>query len=112
MMPFEWGVDTRASQKDAIYGELQGPIHQSALVRDRQLVCGQVYVDPAVPVPRPQKNFVDTVPGAPAVRDGPPPPSREVAGGGSRPSNPIDHNVATNGILEAPAPFTAYIGSH
>jgi hypothetical protein len=112
MIPFEWSVDTRAAQKDSIYSELQGPIGQSALVRDRQMMCGQVYVEPAVPVPRPQKNFTDTVPGAPQVREGPPPPSREVGRGGSHPSNPIDHNVANNGILEAPAPFTAYIRAH
>jgi hypothetical protein len=115
MMPFEWAVDTRASQKDAIYGQLQGPIANSSLARDRQLMCGQIYVEPAVPVPRPQKNnFSDTVPGAPPVREGPPPASRQIvrASGGSRPSNPIDQNVAAHGVLEAPAPFTAYIGSH
>ena len=113
MMPFEWSVNTRDAQKDAIYGQLQGPIAQSSLARDRQLMCGQIYVEPAVPVPRPQKNnFSDTVPGAPPAREGPPPSSHQPGNGGNRPSNPIDHNVATRGVLEAPAPFTAYIGAH
>jgi hypothetical protein len=113
MMPFEWSVDTRASQKDAIYSELQGPIAQSSLARDRQLLCGQIYVEPAVPVPRPGKSFSDAVPGASQQYQSPPPASHEIVkNGGYQTSNVIDRGVATSGVLEAPAPFTAYVGKH
>ena len=70
MVPFEHLVDTRHSSKDAVYHALLNkPLEQSQIARDRQFMCGKVFMEPAVPVARPRRpdepaNFNDTIPGS------------------------------------------------
>lgn len=132
MVPFEHLIDSRHASKDAVYAQLSQPIEQSPLVRDRQFVCGNLFVEPATPVPRPRgpkepATFNDTVPGAtqrsglsfqtpvahetprglPHVsgRDHPDAPPRWV-------SNPAERERAATGIIAPPPPFTDYIAPH
>ena len=138
MVPFDYLVDSRHASKDAIYSQITQPLGNSPLVRDRQMMCGSLYVEPAVPVPRPRgpkepATFNDTVPGAsqrppssgslqsagstPVYREtprgGPP------AGGRNHPDapprwivNPAEKKRAETGIIEPPPPFSQYIAPH
>ena len=79
MVPFEYLVDSRHASKDSFYHAMDKPLEFSPAVRDRQFICGQVFLDPAVPVARQQglrdpANFSDTVPGSNSVVVGAPPP--------------------------------------
>ena len=130
MVPFEWAVDSRQAVKDSIYGELQGPITQSTLVRDRQLLCGNLYVEQAMPVARPPgakdaKNFNDAIPGASQRLSAPPPVAYEKVHRGYAqqgvsvpnapprgPINEAERDRAETGVLRAPLPFTAFIAPH
>lgn len=118
MMPFEWNVDSRVSAKDGVSDVLA------------QKGCPAVGVVPAVPVARvpgakDAPNFTDAIPGVsqrPAV--GAPPAARVRSSVGAPPvmgsdhpdapprgpvGNPLDRARAESGMLEAPAPFTAFI---
>ena len=130
MIPFEHAVDSRHAAKDAIYGGLSKaiqPLEQSPLVTERQFMCGQTFVAAAVPVARPsQMIFSDAVPGASQkLATGAPPTARftprgaPATGAGhpdappsAAPREPFDRSYARTGVLEAPAPFTAYIAPH
>jgi hypothetical protein len=129
MVPFEHFIDSRHASKDAIYTQMMQPIAASPLVRDRQFVCGTLFVEPAVPVPRQRgpnepATFNDTVPGA-SQRVGSTPPARETPRGGppnkgrAHPdapprwiANPAEKKRAETGIIEPPPPFTDYIAPH
>jgi hypothetical protein len=130
MMPFEWSVNTRHAVKDAHYHAMDKPLERSQAVRERQPFCDRVFVEQAVPVARAPgakdaPNFNDTVPGAsPRPTTGAPPAAYGVARGASQTgvtnklappmviSNQADRHRAETGILEPPAPFTAFIAPH
>jgi hypothetical protein len=112
MVPFEYLVDSRHASKDAVY--------QTAGLLPRQLICGKMYVDPAVPVPRQRKPnepaaFNDFVPGA-SQRMGSTPVARETPrglppSGANHPmappvtyANPAERERAATGVL-APPPW-------
>jgi hypothetical protein len=124
-VPFEWNVDSRHAAKDSYYHAMDKPLEKSRAVRERQPLCGGVYVDPAVPVARPQpagapQNFTDAVPGASQRPADGPPPAAYYTPRGAAPKgeihpmapprgpigNPLDRVYAEKGIIEAPAPFT------
>jgi hypothetical protein len=128
MTPFEHLVDSRHANKDRYYSALQagGTVGVS-----QGLICGQIYVEPAVPVartrgPNEPANFTDAVPGAsqrPVT--GHPPPAVYTARGGSQrgndhpdgvPTGPVtnllDRQFAESGVLAAPPPFSAFIAPH
>ncbi len=130
MVPFEWGIDSRHAARDAIYSSLQGPIAQSTLVRDRQMMCDSLYVEPAMPVARPPgakdaKNFNDAIPGASQrITASPPDAYEQVHRGYAQqstsnpnapprgPINEAERERAETGVLRAPPPFTAFIAPH
>jgi len=129
MVPFEYLVDSRHASKDAIYTQVTQPIIASPLVRDREFICGSVFVEQAVPIAKPRgpkdpQNFNDAVPGA-SQRVGSTPVARETPRGGppttgkrnsdAPPSNPrgyVDYERAKTGILAPPPPFSDYIAPH
>ncbi len=128
MIPFENNVDSIPAAKDASYKRLGQPIEQTSSAREHQALCGNLYVETAVPVARPQteRYFSDGIPGAsqrPATET--PPAAVFTARGGpqqgvSNPlapprgpiANPIDRHYAETGVLEAPTPFAAFIAPH
>jgi hypothetical protein len=128
MIPFENNVDSIHAAKDTYYKRLGQPIEQTSIAREHQGLCGNLYVEAAVPVARPQteRYFSDGIPGAsqrPATET--PPAAIFTARGGpqqgvSNPlapprgpvANPIDRHWAETGVLEAPTPFTAFIAPH
>lgn len=128
MIPFEHGVDSRQATKDSIYSELQAPIANSALVRDRQMMCGSLYVEQAMPVARPPgakdaKNFNDVIPGTSQRFSVPPPIAYEKVHHGYThqgvsvpnapprgPINEAERERAETGVLRAPPPFTTLRG--
>jgi hypothetical protein len=128
MVPFEYLVDSRHASKDDVYDKLMQPIEQSPLVRDRQMMCGSLYVDTAVPVPRPRGpkepvTFNDTVPGArltggvtPSVHETPRGASVMGKGHPDAPprwiANPAERERAETGVWGPPPPFTQYIAPH
>lgn len=129
MVPFEHLVDSRHASKDAIYSQIRQPIERSPLVHDRQFLCTELFVEPAVPVPRlrgPKEpaNFNDAVPGS-SQRVGATPAAHETPRGGppvtgkNHPDapprwivNPAEKKRAETGILEPPPFFTQYIAKH
>jgi len=132
MMPFAWALDTRHANKDQFHRKLMSaPLGSGPVARDNQLVCNMMYMDPAVPVARPRgpgqpQTFSDVVPGSlTQSATGAPPAARFTPRGGPQTgggypdaptigpvANPLDRNLAITGILEPPAPFTAYIAPH
>ena len=129
MVPFEHLVDSRHAAKDAIYSELMQPIGASPLVRERQFICGKVYVEQAVPVAKMRAagepaNFNDGVPGAsqlvgstPAMKETPRGWASDV--GRNNPEAPprwqpnaAERQRALTGVLAPPPPFTQYIMPH
>jgi len=128
MVPFEYLADSRHASKDAIYDQIRQPIASSPLVRDRQLLCSSMYVEPAVPVARPRgpkepMAFNDAIPGA-SQRLGTTPSVHETPRGGAPTgkghpdapprwiANPAEKKRAETGIIEPPPPFTQYIAPH
>jgi hypothetical protein len=131
MVPFEWNVDSRHAIKDAYYHAMDKPLERSQAVQERQFMCGELFVEPAIPVarapgPKDAPNFSDAVPGAPQNPvAGAPPAAHFTPRGGPRTGpgysdapylgptvNPLDRHYAETGVLEAPPPFTAYIAPH
>jgi len=122
MVPFEYLVDSRHASKDALYFDLLKPLAESQVVRDREFICGSLFVDPAVPVARPRgpkepATFNDTIPGA-AQRVGSTPIARETPRGlppmgRNHPdappmwhSNRAERERMAMGVLAPPPPFT------
>ena len=135
MVPFEHLVDSRAAAKDGVYSALNAtvqPLEASPLVASRQLLCSKTYVPPAIPVPRSQPagaptSFSDTIPGSSQRAAGihPPPAAQFTPRGAPEqgaghpdapprapPSNRMERQFAQTGVLEAPAPFSAFIAPH
>lgn len=135
MMPFEQLIDSRAAAKDAVYRGLNKtvqPLEKSPLVTERQFMCGSTFVAPALPVARPQvagapATFNNTVPGAsqrPAGVGAPPAAHYTPRGAPKQGSNDhsnapprgspnaAERHRAETGILEPPAPFSAFIAPH
>lgn len=136
MRPFEWGVNSTLAQKDGYYAKVTQPLAQSQTARDHQFLCGTLFVDPAVPVARPQRpgapvDFNDGVPGSaqrPVQSDGTAPPvartnaapygvaKQGVSNAMAPPlgiaTNPVERLRAEKGILAAPTPFSAFIAPH
>jgi len=129
MVPFEYLVDSRHAAKDAVYTAMDKPLENSQAVRERQFRCGEVFMEPAVPVPRPRgpkdpQNFSDAVPGAPQKPVETPPAARYNATGaakqgsgysGAPPMGPPtagERERAATGILAPPPPFSAFIAPH
>ncbi len=131
MVPFEHLVDSRHASKDAIYSQLMQPLSSlsaSPLVRDRELICGKIYVEQAVPVakmrgPGEPANFNDGVPGAsqtvgstPAMKETPRGAPREGRNNPDAPvrwqPNPAERQRALTGVMTPPPPFTQYIAPH
>jgi hypothetical protein len=129
MMPFEYLVDSRHAAKDAVYTAMDKPLESSKAVRERQFRCGEVFMEPAVPVPRPRgpkdpQNFSNAVPGAPQKPVNTPPAARFNPSGaakqgasysGAPPMGPPtagERERAETGILAPPPPFSAFIAPH
>lgn len=132
MMPFAWALDTRHANKDQFHAKLMSaPLGSGPVARDNEMIQNVMYVEPAVPVPRTRRpgepqTFSDVVPGAlTQSATGAPPAARFTPRGGPQTgggypdappvgpvANPLDRNLAVTGILEPPAPFTAYIAPH
>jgi hypothetical protein len=128
MIPFENNVDSRFASKDAVYHAMDKPLERSQAVRERQRVCGTVFLEPAVPVakqrgPRDPPNFKDTIPGQ-SQKLGETPISWETPRGAPptgvnypnappklKPA-PGEYARATQGILAPPPPFSEYIAPH
>jgi hypothetical protein len=118
MMPFEWGVNTKLAAQD----------DYTDMIRQSRNCTGSI--NPAVPVARPAgpgapPPFHDAIPGASQRMTGVPPAAHYTPHGAPQvgaqnpyavplgPSaNPMDRHRAQTGILEPPAPFTAFIAPH
>lgn len=129
MMPFEHLVDSRHAAKDAVYNSMDHPLENSEAVRQRTFKCGQVFMEPAVPVPRirgpnePQ-TFSDAVPGAPQKQVETPPIARYNATGAATQGSSFtgapprgaptfgERERSETGILSPPPPFSAFIAQH
>lgn len=81
MVPFPYLVDTRHESKDAAYHNMDKPLERSVAARERQFICGQVFVNQAVPVEHLHRrgdpaNFTDGLRGKGVVTGDlvPPPP--------------------------------------
>jgi len=117
MIPFEHGIDSKLAQKDGYYQKLTLPLERSQTVQDHRFICSNLFVDPAVPVARPQveRQFSDAVSGV-AARE----PPKEPVVRGTRtplavpmdPPNPYEQLRREKGILAPPMPFTAFIAPH
>lgn len=118
MMPFEWGVDSRHAAKDDFLDQIRLPLETSPAAYAHAGICGQVYMEPAVPVARVGgggKSETNVLPGV-AARAPIGAPSR------SQPRFPeaaakvsdayVDKTRAMTGILAPPPPFTAFIAPH
>lgn len=132
MVPFEHLVDSRHAAKDAVYTAMDKPLENSKAVQERQFRCGEVFMEPAVPVPRSRgpkdpQNFSDAVPGAPQKQVQTPPPARYNPTGapkqgsgysgslGAPPMGPPtagERERAQTGVLAPPPPFSAFIAPH
>jgi len=129
MVPFEYLIDSRHAAKDAVYNAMDKPLENSKAVRERLFRCGQVFMEPAVPVARPRgpkdpQNFSDAVPGAPQKQMMTPPVSHLPATGAAQqgstfadapPRGPPtfgERERAESGILAPPPPFSMYIAPH
>ena len=129
MVPFEYLTDSRHAAKDAVYNSMDKPLENSKAVRERQFRCGQVFMEPAVPVARPRgpkdpQNFSDAVPGAPQKQLMTPPVSHLPAKGAAQqgstfadapprgPPTVGERERAESGILAPPPPFSMYIAPH
>lgn len=128
MMPFEHLVNSQQASKDVVYTQLTQPIDHSPLVRDRQFLCGNLYVESALPVARQRgpgepATFNDTVPGAsqkvgstPAAHETPrggPPMGRDHPNAPPRwLGNPAERERALTGVLAPPPPFSDFIAPH
>lgn len=130
MTPFEHLVDSRHASKDAIYHQMTQPIAASPLVRDREFLCGNLFVEPTVPVPKTRgpnepMNFNDVISGSSSsigtretVRFLPPSPSSSAKGYPDAPPrfdergqvmNAGERQRAATGVLTPPPPFSDYI---
>lgn len=128
IIPFENNVDSIHSAKDAYYKQLSQPIDRSPIAAQHQMMCSNLYVEPVVPVAKPQSDryFSDMIPGvSQRMMTGAPPAARTTPRGGPQQGsttewavprgpviNELDRHQAETGILEAPAPFTAFIAPH
>jgi hypothetical protein len=132
MVPFEYLVDSRHAAKDSVYTAMDKPLESSKAVQERQFRCGQVFMEPAVPVARPRgpkdpQNFSDTVPGAPQKPQQTPPAARFNPTGAAKqgsgysgalgapplgPPTAGERERAATGILAPPPPFSAFIAPH
>jgi hypothetical protein len=129
MVPFEWNVDSRHAAKDVVHEQLlSAPLEAIKPVQDRRMLCSQLYVEPAVPVAKPQAagqptNFSDTVPGASQRYEATPPTARLPVTVGAPhtqvghpdapprgPPNAAELARAMWGTLAPPPPFTDYLG--
>jgi hypothetical protein len=117
MIPFEHGVDSQLAQKDGYYQKLTLPLERSQTVQDHRFICSNVFVEPAVPVARPQveRQFSDAVSGL-AAREVPKEP---IVRGARTPlavpvdaPNPYEKMRREQGILAPPTPFPAFIAPH
>jgi hypothetical protein len=127
MMPFEHGVDSRYATRDAYLKKLTVPLERSQTAADHRFLCDELFVTPAVPVAKPQRegapaNFSDVVPGLGAgarekVRSLAP-RQQGPAHPDAPPRGPITEGRAAelkradSGILETPVPFTNYMAPH
>jgi hypothetical protein len=134
MIPFEWGVNTNLSQRDVYYGKVSQPLAASQTARDHQFLCSTMFVEPAVPVARPQpagapKNFSNAIPGqsqrpvempegvrvASSAEKWPEAPSQAANPTAPLPypsQNVVETQWRQTGILAPPPPFTAFIAPH
>jgi hypothetical protein len=78
MVPFEYGVESRLAAKDGYMQRLAvgTPLATTQVAQEHRFLCGELYVEPAVPVARPQGpgfgpgpgfqtiTFTDAYPGA------------------------------------------------
>jgi len=129
MVPFEHLVDSRHASKDAIYDQIRPPMETSPLAVSREFICGKVFVDQALPVPRMRGTgepvtFNDTIPGAsqkvgmtPVAYETPRYPLRKEER--NNPEAPpvwapstAERERARTGKLAPPPPFTDYIAPH
>jgi hypothetical protein len=136
MMPFEHLVDSRHAVKDSVYSDFQGStaMVNSKIAADRQMLCGNLYVETSAPVAKPRgpndpPNFNDAVQGSAQRHSMPPPPAHFTPTG--LPPSGSDHPLApptyepsrggppqgereraATGVLKPPPPFTAYIAPH
>lgn len=116
MIPFEHGVDSVLMQKDDYYRKLTLPLDRSEAAADHRFICSNLFVDPAVPVARPQveRHFSDVVsepahepPREPILRGAQTPYAVPTA-----PPNRYEDIRREQGILMAPTPFAAFIAPH
>ena len=118
MMPFEWSVDSRHAAKDDYLDQIRLPLATSPAAYAHAGICGKVYMEPAVPVPRmggggkSSTNALGGVTaqapiGAPARFQ---PRDPEAAAKVS--DDYVEKVRATTGILAPPPPFTAFIAPH
>ena len=132
MVPFEYLVDSRHAAKDAVYHAMDQPLEVSPAVKEREFRCGQVFMEPALPVPRPRgpndpQTFSDAVPGAPQKPTETPPAARFNATGAAKqgssftgafappPRGPPtfgERERSETGVLAPPPPFSAFIAPH
>lgn len=132
MVPFEYLVDSRHAAKDSVYTAMDKPLENSKAVQERQFRCGEVFMEPAVPVARPRgpkdpQNFSDVVPGAPQKQVQTPPPARYNPTGAPKqgssysgalgvppmgPPTAGERERAQTGVLAPPPPFSAFIAPH
>ena len=132
MMPFEHLIDSRHAAKDAVYHAMDRPLENSPAVRERQFRCGEVFMEPAVPVarargPKDPETFSDAVPGAPQKQVQTPPPARFNAKGSAKQGasftgafEPLPRGAPTfgererseTGILAPPPMFGDMIANH
>ena len=132
MVPFEYLVDSRHAAKDAVYHAADKPLESSPAVRERLFRCDRVFMEPAVPVPRPRgpkdpQTFSDAVPGAPQKPVETPPAVRFNARGAAQqgssfqgafapppmaPPTVGERERSETGIIAPPPPFSAFIAPH
>ena len=129
MVPFEYLVDSRHAAKDAVYHAMDRPLENSAAVHERQFRCDRVFMEPAVPMPKPRgpndpQTFSDAVPGAPQKPVETPPVAIFNATGsakqgssfkGAPPRGPPtfgERERSDTGVLAPPPPFSAFIAPH
>jgi hypothetical protein len=128
LLPFEHRVETRLAAKDGFLKRLAvgSPLANTAVAHDHQFLCTELYVDPAVPVAKPQpkgapENFNDKVPGSSSgsqlvAREAPRIHGASARTAGSRHEGPHDVGAALErvraetGVMAAPPPFTAMSG--
>lgn len=119
LIPFEHGVDTKLMQRDNFYPKLTLPLSQSEIAQTNRFICSELYVEPAVPVARPQveRRFTNTVP-MEAVYERRPVQDQVMRGAQSPyavpvpPANPYEDLRREYGILVPPKPFTDFIAPH